>query len=74
MSWTYDRKVTLLAGGVGAARLLRGLVPLVEPENLTVVVNVGDDDEFYGLYVSPDIDTIVYTLAEMAPRRRRSVR
>ena len=63
-------KVTLLAGGVGAARLLRGLVRLVDPENLTVVVNVGDDDEFYGLHVSPDIDTIVYTLAGLAPRDR----
>lgn len=63
-------KVTLLAGGVGAARLLRGLVPLVDPEDLTVVVNVGDDDEFYGLHVSPDIDTIVYTLAGLAPRDR----
>ncbi len=63
-------KVTLLAGGVGAARLLRGLVSLVDPEDLTVVVNVGDDDEFYGLHVSPDIDTIVYTLAGLAPRDR----
>jgi len=63
-------KVTLLAGGVGAAKLLRGLVALVEPENLTVVVNVGDDEEFYGLHVSPDIDTILYTLAGVAPRAR----
>ena len=63
-------KVTLLAGGVGAARLLRGLVQLVDPQSLTVVVNVGDDEEFYGLHVSPDIDTILYTLAGVAPRDR----
>jgi LPPG:FO 2-phospho-L-lactate transferase len=63
-------KVTLLAGGVGAARLLRGLVSLVDPDHLTVVVNTGDDEEFYGLHVSPDLDTIVYTLAGLAPRDR----
>ena len=66
-STTSGPKVTLLAGGVGAARLLRGLVDVVEPRNLTVVVNTGDDEEFYGLHVSPDIDTIVYTLAGLAP-------
>jgi LPPG:FO 2-phospho-L-lactate transferase len=63
-------KVTLLAGGVGAARLLRGLVSLVDPDHLTVVVNTGDDEDFYGLHVSPDLDTIVYTLAGLAPRDR----
>jgi LPPG:FO 2-phospho-L-lactate transferase len=64
------QKVTLLAGGVGAARLLRGLVSLVDPEDLTIVVNTGDDEEFYGLHVSPDLDTIVYTLAGLSPRGR----
>ena len=63
-------KVTLLAGGVGAARLLRGLVSLVDPDSLTVVVNTGDDEDFYGLHVSPDLDTIVYTLAGLSPRDR----
>lgn len=63
-------KVTLLAGGVGAARLLRGLASLVDPDHLTVVVNTGDDEEFYGLHVSPDLDTIVYTLAGLSPRDR----
>ena len=60
-------RITLLAGGVGAARLLRGLARVVEPERLTVVVNTADDDRFYGLHVSPDLDTIVYTLAGLAP-------
>lgn len=55
---------------MGAARLLRGLARVVKPRNLTVIVNTGDDDEFYGLYVSPDLDTIVYTLAGLAPVAR----
>ncbi|MGH9001178.1 MAG: 2-phospho-L-lactate transferase [Acidimicrobiia bacterium] len=52
-----------LAGGVGAARFLRGLVRVVAPEDLTIVGNTGDDDEFHGLWVSPDLDTVTYTLA-----------
>lgn len=69
-STKIDAKVTLLAGGVGAARLLRGLRSIVEPERLTVVVNTGDDDVFYGLHVSPDLDTILYTLAGLSPPGR----
>ncbi len=52
-----------LAGGVGAARFLRGLVRVVDPEAVTVVVNTADDDRFHGLAVSPDLDTVTYTLA-----------
>src|SRR3954464_1578167 len=52
-----------LAGGVGAARFLAGLVRCVEPRDITVVVNTGDDEEFFGLHVSPDLDSITYTLA-----------
>jgi len=52
-----------LAGGVGAARFLTGLIKLVDEEELTVVVNTGDDIELYGLHISPDIDIITYTLA-----------
>jgi len=62
--------ITLLAGGVGGARLLRGLARVVPHAELTVIVNTGDDDEFYGLNVSPDLDTIIYTLADMAPLER----
>src|SRR5215813_14032867 len=58
-----DLTVTALAGGVGAARFLRGLVHVINPAQLTVIVNTGDDDEFFGLSVSPDLDTITYTLA-----------
>jgi LPPG:FO 2-phospho-L-lactate transferase len=57
-----------LAGGVGAARLLAGLVGVVEPESVTAVVNTGDDMVLHGLHVSPDIDTCVYTLAGMDNR------
>ncbi len=52
----------VLAGGVGAARFLRGLVRATDPARLTVIANVGDDLDIHGLHVSPDLDTIVYTL------------
>ncbi len=56
--------LTALAGGVGAARFLRGLVAVVPPEQVTAVVNTGDDDVFHGLHVSPDLDSVTYTLAD----------
>ena len=56
-------RVTVISGGVGAARLLSGIVQVVEPAAVTAVVNTGDDTELHGLHVSPDLDTIVYTLA-----------
>ncbi|HKZ28999.1 MAG TPA: 2-phospho-L-lactate transferase [Acidimicrobiia bacterium] len=56
------KKVVLLSGGVGGARMARGLAAL-DDIDLTVVVNVGDDEVVYGLHVSPDLDTVVYTLA-----------
>ena len=56
-------QVTVLAGGVGAARFLLGLVAAIDPDRVTAVVNTGDDTELHGLAISPDIDTIVYTLA-----------
>ena len=48
---------------MGAAKFIRGLVRRIPPERLTVVVNTGDDENFYGLHVSPDVDTVTYTLA-----------
>ncbi len=59
-------KVAALAGGVGAAKLLSGLVAAMPQEDLTVIVNTGDDFRWHGLLVCPDIDTIVYTLAGIA--------
>lgn len=55
--------ITALAGGVGAARLLRGLVQVVDPSEITAVVNTGDDTVLHGLHISPDLDTVSYTLA-----------
>ncbi len=55
--------IVVLAGGVGAARFLQGLVQVVPQERLTVIVNTGDDRDFYGLHVSPDLDIVMYTLS-----------
>jgi LPPG:FO 2-phospho-L-lactate transferase len=55
--------IAVLSGGVGAARLLAGLQQVVDPGSLTAVVNVGDDTTLHGLAISPDLDTITYTLA-----------
>jgi LPPG:FO 2-phospho-L-lactate transferase len=56
-------KLTVLCGGVGAARLLAGLAAVTDPVRITAICNVGDDLEWHGLHVSPDIDTVLYTLA-----------
>jgi len=55
--------ITALAGGVGAARFLQGLVHVVPEKEVTVIVNTGDDIELYGLHISPDLDIVMYTLA-----------
>ena len=59
-------KVVALAGGVGGAKLADGLMQILPPEDLTVVVNTGDDFEHLGLTICPDLDTVVYTLAGLA--------
>ena len=56
-------RVTALAGGTGAAKLLRGLAACLAPRDLTIVGNTGDDTEVWGLHVSPDLDTVTYALA-----------
>src|SRR3954449_11445018 len=58
----HDSPITVLAGGVGGARFLQGVVEVVPPADVVVVGNVGDDLEAYGLHVSPDLDTVLYTL------------
>jgi len=55
--------ITVLAGGVGAARFLQGLVRTVPEEEITVIVNTGDDIQLHGLHISPDLDIVTYTLA-----------
>ncbi|NWG34045.1 MAG: 2-phospho-L-lactate transferase [Chloroflexi bacterium] len=59
-------RITALAGGVGGAKLAHGLAQILLPENLTIIVNTGDDFEHLGLYICPDLDTVCYTLAGMA--------
>ncbi len=60
-----DADVVVLSGGVGAARFLAGLVRIHNAELITAIVNTGDDDEFHGLHVCPDMDIVTYTLADM---------
>jgi len=59
-------KIAALAGGVGGAKLAHGLAQILAPEDLTVIVNTGDDFEHLGMYISPDLDTVCYTLAGLA--------
>ena len=56
-------KITALAGGIGASKFLLGLARVMPPEDVTIIANTGDDIELFGLRISPDIDTITYTLA-----------
>ncbi len=55
--------ITVLCGGVGGSRFMRALASVVEPERLTAIINTADDDEFHGLYASPDPDIVTYALA-----------
>jgi LPPG:FO 2-phospho-L-lactate transferase len=63
-------RVVVLSGGVGGARFLRGVVAAVDPADVTAIVNVGDDLEALGLFVSPDLDSVVYALADLADEER----
>jgi len=67
---TLPAPIVALCGGVGAARFLRGLVRVVEPDEITAIVNTGDDRVFYGVHVSPDLDIVTYTLAGRVDARR----
>jgi len=58
--------IVALAGGVGGAKLADGLARILPPGALTVIVNTGDDFRYYGIAVSPDLDTVMYTLSELA--------
>jgi LPPG:FO 2-phospho-L-lactate transferase len=63
-------ETVVLSGGVGGGRFVRGLVDLVSPEEVTVIGNVGDDAEVLGLHVSPDLDSLLYTLTGLADEQR----
>ena len=62
--------VVVLSGGVGGARFVRGVVDVVDPHSVTVVGNVGDDLEVLGVHVSPDLDSILYALADLVDEHR----
>jgi LPPG:FO 2-phospho-L-lactate transferase len=66
----HTLQITALAGGVGAARFLTGLSKLIKKEELTVIINTGDDIELFGLHISPDIDIITYTLAGIVDEKK----
>jgi LPPG:FO 2-phospho-L-lactate transferase len=63
-------KVAVLSGGVGGARFLRGLIGVVEPGNVSIIGNIADDIEVLGLRVSPDLDSILYTLTGLSDDER----
>lgn len=63
-------KIVVLSGGVGGARFLEGLVQLVPQKDIVVIGNTGDDEEFYGLHVSPDLDIVLYTLAGVVDEKQ----
>lgn len=68
MSAAFTGNVVALCGGVGGAKLAWGLAQILSPEQLTVIVNTGDDFEHLGLHISPDLDTVMYTLAGLNNR------
>ena len=63
---TVHRRIVALAGGVGGAKLAHGLAQILGPEELTIIVNTGDDFEHLGMYICPDLDTVCYTLGGLA--------
>ena len=65
-STVHGPRIVALAGGVGGAKLAHGLAQVLPPQDLTVIVNTGDDFEHLGLSISPDLDTVCYTLAGLA--------
>ncbi len=67
---TSDRPIVVLCGGVGAARLLIGMTRVVADEQLIAVVNTGDDMVMHGLHISPDLDTVVYTVSGQVSKER----
>src|SRR5688572_27930265 len=68
---TLARMITVLAGGLGAARFLRGLVRAVPAAEVAVIGNTGDDIEIYGVHVSPDLDIVTFMLAGILDEERQ---
>src|SRR5438445_1759626 len=70
MSSARKLKITALAGGVGASKLLLGLYQVMDPSLLTIIVNTGDDIVLHGLKISPDLDIVTYTLAGVVDSKK----
>lgn len=70
MSWSQDSKCLALSGGIGGAKLALGLSLLLQPDQLAIVANSGDDFEHLGLNISPDLDTVMYTLADLGDKQK----
>ena len=62
--------ITVLTGGSGGAKFVDGLRKILPPERLTLIVNTGDDFEWWGLHISPDVDSITYVLADLLSKER----
>jgi len=69
MSWPKDRKCLAISGGIGGAKLALGLSLLLQPDQLAVVANTGDDFQHMGFNISPDLDTVMYTLADLSDKQ-----
>ncbi|GAH61062.1 unnamed protein product, partial [marine sediment metagenome] len=65
-----NSKILVLAGGIGAAKLIRGLIEVIPQENFQIIVNTGDDIELFGLKICPDIDIITYTVANVVDENK----
>jgi len=65
-----ELSLTVFSGGVGGAKLVRGLAEIHPAENINVITNTADDSEFYGLYVSPDLDTVMYKLSGLSDEQQ----
>lgn len=65
-----DPKVVFLSGGTGTPKLLQGAVTVMDTQNITIIGNTGDDWNFYGLYVSPDIDSVILTLTDLLDTKK----
>ena len=59
------KPILVLAGGVGGSKLIKGLASIYKPEDIFFIINTGDDEDFYGLHVSPDLDTVMYVLSDL---------
>ena len=66
----HSKKITFLSGGTGTPKLILGFREIISDEQITVIGNTGDDDEFYGLLVSPDVDTLIYLFSEVLDQEK----